>query len=174
MKNECPECFGRSSCPAGQETRRQCEYAESCALYAQAGAAEKAQDAAARHLIHIEAGGYAVDEAALTYAAAQNEGLPQYVVSLRGLASFLKYLLSLDDLTLGVIQEVTRRQQTTIKEIADAAGLSRQAVHWKIMDVIRHRPELSVLFIALMPKLSAARKRFLRRKVNDKKGEMEK
>lgn len=161
MKSHELDCYGKfnsrpSKCNA-------CVYSESCRWYTSADDPERTN----RHIISASAGGNAVDHAAAAYRSSVERGLPNTPVTMRDLASFARYLLLLDDLTLGIIQEALSGKDT-VREIAISAGVSRQAVHRKMLDDIAKRPELSVLYISLMPKLKAARRRLLRKKIERK------
>lgn len=91
-------------------------------------------------------------------------GLPDTPITLRDLATFAKYLLTLTDLELGVLQQVISGARS-IADLAVSAGKSKQTLHKNIIDTIAKHPELGVLFATLMPKLTVARSRFLRNKM---------
>jgi hypothetical protein len=85
-------------------------------------------------------------------------------VTISDLATFLNWLLRCDEYTLGIIQEiVTASEPMTVSQLAARSGVSRAAMHRKILHIISNDKRLAPLFIALMPKLSKARKRFLRK-----------
>ena len=92
-------------------------------------------------------------------------GLPGILIPLRDLAEFAKYLLGLDEASLGLLQTVIRGEAHTVSEIAVAAGLTRQGAHRRVLDVIARTPELVRVFLPLMPKLSKSRRRFLHKKL---------
>jgi hypothetical protein len=84
------------------------------------------------------------------------------------LAYFFRYLLDLDDYTLGIIGRMItrwhREEALTIGELSDEHGCSRQAMHRKILSIIGEHPELSALLSTLLPKLSRSRRYFLQKK----------
>ena len=68
------------------------------------------------------------------------------------LAAFFRYLLNLDRYTLSLLKHLMSDNNAengipSISEIARARGCSRQAVHRKILEIIRKYPELSSLFL---------------------------
>lgn len=85
-------------------------------------------------------------------------------LTISDLATFLNWLLRCDEYTLGIIQEiVTASEPMTVSQLAARSGVSRSAMHRKILHIISNDKRLAPLFITLMPKLSKARKRFLRK-----------
>lgn len=85
-------------------------------------------------------------------------------LTISDLATFLNWLLRCDEYTLGIIQEmITAQEPLTISQLAARSGVSRSAMHRKILHIISNDKRLAPLFITLMPKLSKARKRFLRK-----------
>jgi hypothetical protein len=87
--------------------------------------------------------------------------LPESNVTLRELADFARYLLTLDESSLSLVQDVLEGK-ATVKDIAEGRKVSRQYAHHTVLRSIELHPELSVLYMALMPKLTAARRRRLR------------
>ena len=109
-----------------------------------------------------------ITQRAVSLNAAKKVALPLPVieeetpVTTQELATFLSWLLHCDDYTLGIIQEMVINNPQTISELAEQSGVSRSAMHRKILSIIGTDRRLAPMFIALMPKLSRARKRFLR------------
>lgn len=158
--NELLSCYGHY---VSDPRCKQCVWGESCEWYTNA----ENPDSTPHYLSSLEAGNFAAEYDAAVYEAHREVGLPDSAISLRDLASFAQYLLLLDDLTLGIIQDVLAGS-VRLEAVARSAGVSRQAVHRKVLHIICNHPELSSLFMALMPKLSKARTRFLRKKLNNK------
>lgn len=152
----CPSCYGKFP----SDDCGGCIYSESCQWYSAAEAphCDRVLDIA----VPIDTR-YAEFEADF-WATHQSDGIGDAVITLRDLATFARYLLLLDDLTLGIIQDILRGD-ASLADVADEAGLSRQAVHQKITRDIKSRPELSILYMALMPRLASAKKRFYRKKL---------
>jgi transposase-like protein len=99
--------------------------------------------------------------------------LPGSNITLRDLAAFARYLLALDDYSLSLVQDVLSGK-ATINEIAQERGVSRQYAHRRVLQSIVSHPELSVLYMTLMPKLTAARRRHLRDNARSKPKNKEK
>lgn len=81
------------------------------------------------------------------------------------LGEFFRYLLSLDEYTLGLICQVvapTGSEPVSVKTLSMLRGTSRQAVHRKILTVIGEHPELSQFFSPLIRKISSARRNFVK------------
>lgn len=164
---DCPPCYGKyaekgTDCP-------DCVYLDSCKWYTLSDTGRSTHGG----VVSLEASGRLSEIEAHTCRESRREGLPETQITLRDLAAFARYLLSLDDLSLGVIQDMISGKMT-ISEIAAGRGVSRQAVHHKLLRCIHYHPELGALFMALMPKLSAARRRMLRNNARTKKGEKKK
>ena len=152
---DCPSCYGKftpknADCP-------NCVYLDSCNWYTNAGTPGKAR----RSLVSLEASGRLSEGEASAYRESQRSGLPESNVTLRELADFALYLLTLDESSLSLIQDVLDGK-ATVKDIAEGRKVSRQYAHHTVLRSIELHPELSVLYMALMPKLTAARRRRLR------------
>lgn len=78
-------------------------------------------------------------------------------------AAFVRHLMNLDDYTVGVVEEVAGDRAHSIRELADKSGVSRQVMARKVAHLMALNPELTLLFLPLMPKLSSGRQRFLRK-----------
>ena len=86
-------------------------------------------------------------------------------ITIEKLAQFFKYLLNLDTYTLSMLKmffddNSENGEIPSISEIACKRGCSRQAVHCKILDVIKLHPELSKLFLATLRHLPRDRRRY--------------
>lgn len=87
------------------------------------------------------------------------------VVTIDKLADFLRYLLNLDKYTLDILKMIFDecnpiREIPSVSEIAAERGCSRQAVHRKILDIIKRNPELSGLFSLTLRHLPRNRRRY--------------
>ena len=99
----------------------------------------------------------------------QSDTGPEKTVSdpdmVNALARFFRYLLELDDYTLGIISRMVTRwhneEPLGINELSQEHGCSRQAMHRKIMSIIGQHPELSSMLTMLLPKLSRSRRNFM-------------
>lgn len=84
------------------------------------------------------------------------------------LAEFFKYLLELDEYTLGIITRIIAPQYgnkmaPTVAELGKLRGCTRQAMHRKLLSSIGKHPELYTLFKMTMNKISRGRQLFRRR-----------
>ena len=148
------KCYGHYGDKTKHASCTGCEFLESCKYYS--GTPEKAG------VLHrersLEGGSFNKDwhEAMLL----AQPGLPDTRISMRDLAEFARFLLALDDYSLGIVAEVIRGS-ASISELAKCAGTSRQNAHVKVTALISRVPELAKVFAPLMPKLTAARRHFL-------------
>lgn len=149
------ECYGHYGETDASDCA-DCEFLESCKYYT--GAAENA--GTKRHTFSLDARTLPLRGYWCKGIVRSEPGLPDTYVTLRDLAGFAQFLFSLDDYALGVLGEVIRGA-ASISDLANAAGVSKQCVHRKVTDVISRVPELTELFVPLMPKLTAARRQFL-------------
>ena len=80
------------------------------------------------------------------------------------LGTFFRYMLSLDEYTLGLVCNVVEPQDkdlpVTVKTLSTLRGCSRQAIHRKMLSAIQENPELAVLFAPLLRKISSAKRNF--------------
>lgn len=93
--------------------------------------------------------------------AAESRALKIMIITMLG--KFFRYLLELDQYTLGMICQVIdpdSPKEVSVSSIAAERGCSRQAVHQKILGIIGAHPELALLFGPVMRKVSAARRSF--------------
>lgn len=81
------------------------------------------------------------------------------------LAELLRYLLHLDDYTLGVLAELiapsaTTARAATVAELARIHGISRQGMHRKMLAIAKESPELAGLLQLTVLKLRKSRREF--------------
>lgn len=87
------------------------------------------------------------------------------IIGIDKLASFFRYLLNLDKYTLTLLKQIfddgnPEGNIPSVAEIAASRGCSRQAVHRKILDIIRKNPELSGLFSLTLRHLPRDRRHY--------------
>lgn len=87
------------------------------------------------------------------------------------LAEFFRFLLELDDYSIGIICEIIAPADgstsgCTVSKLGKLHGCSRQAMHRKILYMISCHPELASLLKSTMYKLSSGRQLFLRHHQN--------
>lgn len=92
------------------------------------------------------------------------------------LASFLNFILHLDDYTLGILAELIAPTRSgigrySVAELARLHGISRQGMHRKVLDVARKSPELAGLLAMSVKKIQKARRDFIspRRRSRDER-----
>lgn len=148
------KCYGHYGDKTKHANCADCEFLESCKYYS--GCAENAG------VLHRESSleGRSFNKDWHEDQLVAQTGLPNTHISLCDLAEFARFLLSLDDYSLGIVAEVIRGS-ASISELAKCAGTTRQNVHTKVTALISRVPELAKVFVPLMPKLTAARRHFL-------------
>ena len=166
-----PKCYGSDGhgkfpvCAA-------CEYYSSCRYYA----ATAAQVESRSHLASFdEVQEWLTDAADYDHIPGEQEEISRRqekscFISMLG--RFFRFLLELDDYTIGIICEVIsphdpERKSCSVTALSKLHGCSRQAMHRKILDIIAHRPELALLLKSTMYKLTRSRECFLRHRKND-------
>lgn len=95
------------------------------------------------------------------------------------LAGFLRFLLFLDDYTLGVLAEIIAPSRDgsrpSVSDLARVRGISRQGMHRKTLDMARKSPELASLLSMTVKKIQKCRREFARPQAheNENNGQME-
>lgn len=138
---DCPECFGSSAKSGKSESCKKCIYRESC-IYC----AHDNPDKGARHGISYEQYSYSAECASFP----ETEDL-----KLRRLKDtedsdvlqIMEYLLDIDNYTAELASIILHSEANTAADLAKRLGVSRQAVHRKLIDCCTRHPELRKLFI---------------------------
>lgn len=159
---DCPSCYGKYPC--GDAPCAKCEYFDSCRYYT--ATARKVESRS--HLVSYEAIAPLIPEGIDdTHTPGCEETEAEHPDMIPALSGFFRYLLELDDYTLGIISEVVSPSSSgrcTVSKLSRLHGCSRQAMHRKLMSIIALHPELSTLFQNILYKLSSSRRVFLRRR----------
>lgn len=167
MENN-PVCFGKF--PKGETPCAKCEFFDSCRYFA----ATARQEARRERFCSFDAVSYRLADLPASGTPSGNEDH-----SLRGklitmLGKFFRYLLELDDYTVGLISQIILSydpaEPCSVSSLSRLHNCSRQAMHRKILAVIARNPELSTLFQSIMGKLSAGRRTFLRHRAAEVPG----
>ncbi|MBO5667975.1 MAG: hypothetical protein J6S43_02505 [Lentisphaeria bacterium] len=159
---DCPECYGKF--PNGTVPCAKCEFFDSCRYWqATAGSVNSRT-----HVVSFEAAESIIpDTPDFDHIPGMEEENIQDIIIDR-LGKFFRYLLELDEYTLGIVTQIVApagsKAPATVRELGALHDCSRQAMHRKMLRIISRHPELSALFQLLMPKLSAGRRVFLRRR----------
>ena len=161
-----PKCYGSDG--HGKFSRcTECEYYSSCGYYAATAALVESRS----HLASFEeVQAWLTDAADYDHIPGEQEEIARrqdnnHLISMLG--RFFRFLLELDDYTIGIISEVItpadpERKSCSVSALSKLHGCSRQAMHRKILDIIARRPELALLLKSTMSKLSRGRQCFLR------------
>ena len=156
-KNDC--CYGKFN---SRPSCRNCHYRASCKYYS----ANMISDQPDGNCVSYELVSEWYQETADPSPSPGDE--PDDGTDLIGidkLAEFFRYLLNLDKYTLEILKLFISNDSTSgsvcsISEIARKRGCSRQAVHHKVLDIIRRHPELSQLFSLTLRHLPRDRRRY--------------
>lgn len=154
------DCYGKYT--HHKENCRQCQYQLSCRYYT--GTEKKIRRR--EHIVSFDAAQELLECADCDHIPgsepAENRS-PEFVSAL---SRFFRYMLDLDDYSVGIIAEVVspseKAKHCTIPYLGKVHGCSRQAMHGKVMRLISEHPELAGLFRDTLYKLSGARQSFLR------------
>ena len=141
--NTCPECFGKAAKSGKLETCPPCEFRESCAFCA-------ADDGSScdRRLGHVSYDRYAYSrEAAAPAVEPAAEPAPAPASGDAETLRVMEFLMDLDNYTAELLHEVLYGGCSTTSDLAKKFGVSRQAIHRKIIDCCTLHPELRQLFI---------------------------
>lgn len=159
MKENSPDCYGKFE--AGKKACVKCVYNKSCAY---CKATENMVESRSRLASFEQIENWKRDVA--DYDHIPGTSRPESNDILTVLSRFFRYILDLDDYSLGIIREVIAPTENgtpcTVSQLGRLHGCSRQAMHRKLLDMIAKHPELALLFREIMFKLPRARRIFLR------------
>lgn len=159
MTNDAPVCYGKyPKCEL-----KHCEFSASCEYYTNTPEEPKRMESG----YHI---GFRGDENWLPEPAKVKEldddECCSEPVTRDELVQFFKWLMSLDEYTLGLLQHVYTNESDSKKmslmEIARSRGCSRQAIYRKVNASIEEHPELFALAPKLFGHMKKSKTRFLR------------
>ena len=164
-----PTCYGKN--PGSRIRCRECEFFESCSYYARSRAKMESRlnmisfehiqnwsEIAADHQ-HIP--GCDPDEC----DADKFPERPVLETEIHDMAEFFRFILELDDYTLGILSQIIvpdadNIRHCSISELARIHNCTRQAMHRKILRAARHNPELGKLLQMTFRKISRSRGQF--------------
>ena len=143
MESDCPECFGKLVKTGTQDRCRNCEYQESCKF-----CSEDDGSNCDRRLGHIsyEKYSYSKEVASPNTAPAEPESTPNSGDK-EDVRRVMEFLLDIDNYTAELVSDVLHGEVSTTSDLARKRGISRQAIHRKIVDCCTLHPELRSLFI---------------------------
>ena len=142
MNNDCPDCYGSAS--SGKTERCQtCEYKDSCEYFAnsQASVSDRTSGQVCFENISYSA--------KVAQPAQQSDICSELSASDSDTGSVLKimeFLLDVDNYTAELISAVLHGNCNTTADLGAKFGVSRQAIHRKIVDCCTEHPELRKLF----------------------------
>ncbi len=162
MTQNTKRCYGKFSTETSR--CRNCVYHESCRFYTATG---KSVDSLSG-LVSFDntVSEWLADEEHVPGCEEPENAAPQHHV-LEELATLLRYLLSMDAYTLGIVADIIapedapeRTGSVSVGELARHRNCSRQAMHRKLLASVRRYPELASLFQTTLRKLGNAKSRF--------------
>lgn len=156
------KCFGKFV--SGNADCRKCEYMLSCRYYKVTGRKMESRE----HIVSFDAAQELFECADFDHIPGEQEPSDDSGEMIDALSSFFRYMLELDEYSIGIIAEVVspgkKGVHCTVPYLSRVHGCSRQAMHRKLMKIIGAHPELSGLFRNTLYKLSNSRQSFLRQR----------
>jgi len=138
MPSDCPECFGKRSQCDKTSRCNSCEFLASCRY-----CSENDSESCNRSLGHVCYEKYSYSEE-IASPARQAEPEPEIDDPAR---KIMEFLLDIDNYTAELLSEVLHGNCNTTSDLAKRFGVSRQAIHRKIVDACTTYPNLRTLFI---------------------------
>lgn len=156
------ECYGAWG---SRESCRLCRYRASCRYYTNNPLNDRRKGC--ESVDFEEVSGWLEETADYSDIPGEHESDgKEELIGVEKLAIFFRYLLNLDRYTLALLKQLFSDKNDngeipSVTELAEKRGCSRQAVHRKILDIIRKNPELSGLFSLTLRRLPReSRKRY--------------
>lgn len=143
--DDCPECFAT---PGGGSGCGGCEFAESCRYCAATGRSVNSR------LGHVSYDRYEYSREANGANEANPPPDPASEVRIDYVRMVMNFLMSCDRYTLKLLQACLEEDVSTLADLGRQVGVSRQAVHRKLVDSCTEHPELREFFIAKLPRCS--------------------
>lgn len=164
-QHDVSKCFGNPR--SRSNTCCMCEYRQSCALFA---ATSRSVESRSKLTSFEEIQSWLPDSADFDHIPGETKVTDRHSRLISMLGRFFRYLIGLDDYTIGIICEMLNSGNVsgnyTVSKLSRLRGCSRQTMHRKLLEIIARRPELSSLLQGTMYKLSRGRQRFMRNQHN--------
>ncbi len=164
-QHDVSKCFGNPR--SRSNTCCMCEYRQSCALFA---ATSRSVESRSKLTSFEEIQSWLPDSADFDHIPGEIKATDRHSRLISMLGRFFRYLIGLDDYTIGIICEMLNSGNVsgnyTVSKLSRIRGCSRQTMHRKLLEIIARRPELSSLLQGTMYKLSRGRQRFMRNQHN--------
>ena len=144
MEPDCPVCFGKPSQSGLLDRCPVCEFRESCAFCA------KDDGSSCDHRLgHVSYERYSYSRETAAPPAEPEDATLSGPVDCKAADTLqvMEFLLDLDNYTAELLHEVLHGNCSTASELARKFGVSRQAIHRKIVDCCTLHPQLRKLFI---------------------------
>lgn len=138
MSHDCPKCFGKRSTCGKLPQCDNCEYLESCRF-----CSEDDGSSCNRRLGHISYDRYDYSKDIAEQSSPEATALDDSETR-----RIMEYLLDIDNYTAELLSEVLHGGCNTAADLARKFGVSRQAIHRKIVDCCTANPDLRKLFIS--------------------------
>ena len=145
MASDCPECFGKPSQSGKLDRCPSCEFTASCEF-----CAKDDGSGCDRRSGHVSYDRYSYSrETAVPASDVDDDVLssPRNGNDDAETLQVMEFLLDLDNYTAELLHEVLHGNCATASDLARKFGVSRQAIHRKIVDCCTLHPELRKLFI---------------------------
>lgn len=139
--SDCPECYGSLDATGKLPICKDCEFAESCKYYAETEAACNRTTSG-----HVSYDRYSYSEE----VSAKDEGYIDEPAKDSEVLRIMEFLLNVDNYTAELLSAVLHDGCYNTVTLAKKFGVSRQAIHRKIIDCCHLHPELRKLFITRM------------------------
>lgn len=177
------KCYGHYK---SEKNCKECEFLQSCQLFS---ATEGRMEQISFHQSYDAVEHFALDMADYSTIPQIDESdgeeaqfAPSNIDTLfsQKLSEFFAFILNLNDYDLGIIREVIAPSSGSKLNIADIArirNISRQALHRKVLDLARQKPELRELLKCVLLKLRKNQELFKSSKtkaiIDSKKSQLE-
>lgn len=147
--NDCPQCFGNASSFAKLPACKTCQYRDACQYCAVNPIPDGSQRDTRGHHVSFEQYQHA-EEIACEEKPYYDEPAPvensydKPLYSNADMQHMLEFMLrGVDDYSLAIVECVLREEHTTASQVAKAFGVSREAMHRKLIDSCRQYPYLA-------------------------------
>lgn len=143
MQGECPDCFAKFERVGRLAACASCQFLESCRY-----CAENDDRKVNRRLGHVSYDRYSYSQSVSTPAPE-----PEYDDAADSreddaeVRRVMEFLMDIDNYSAELLSEVLHGNANTASDLARKFGVSRQAIHRKIVDCCTAHPELRKLFI---------------------------
>lgn len=134
--NDCPECYGKQDKCDKVQACRVCEYHESCRYFVDSNFSDRASGQTSYEKIAYS------KQVSSAPSNIPSEPLDSDDSTLR----VMEFLLDVDNYTAELVSAVLHGNCNTTSDLGEKFGVSRQAIHRKIVDCCTQHPELRKLF----------------------------